>query len=76
MTASGSKFMKLRIGTEDGQIKEINDENNHGPTEVNPADVPMIEKNGRLIAKIYRHQFNPVCTVVIRADGTAVKICR
>ena len=76
MTASGSKFMKIRIGTEDGQIKEINDENNNGPTDVAPQDVPMIEKNGTLIAKVYRFQFNPVCTVVIKSNGSAVKICR
>jgi hypothetical protein len=76
MTTSGSEFIKIRIGTTDGKIKKIKDENHNAPTHVDPKDVPKIEKGGTLIAKVYRYQFNPVCTVVIRSDGTAVKICR
>ena len=76
MTTSGSEFMKIRIGTSDGKIKKIKDEKERLHTNVDPKDVPMIEKDGKLIAKVYRYQFNPVCTVVIRSDGTAVKICR
>lgn len=76
MTTSGSQFMKIRIGTSDGQIKKIKDEKERPHTDVDPKDVPKIEREGTLIAKVYRYQFNPVCTVIIRSDGTAVKICR
>ena len=76
MTASGSEFMKMRIGISDGKIKKIKDEKERPHTDVDPKDVPWVEKNGTLIARIYRCKFNPTCTVIITADGRALKICR
>ena len=71
-----SEFTDVRIGISDGKIKHMKDENNGGTSNVNQADIPKIKRDGTLIAEIYRTEFSPVCTVVIRADGTAVKICR
>jgi len=76
MTENGSEFMDVRIGTSDGIIKKIKDERDRGPTDVDRNLVPKIKREGTLIAEIYRYQFNPVCTVVIRSDGSAIKICR
>jgi hypothetical protein len=76
MTEKGSEFTDMRIEISDCKIKTIKDEKQRDATEVDKSLVPKIKKEGELIAEIYKYQFNPVCTVVIRSDGSAVKICR
>lgn len=76
MQMNPPRFTHIRIGIQEGKIDQIHDENNHSPSTVDPADIAKIKKEGKLIAEIYRTEFSPVCTVVIRSDGTAVKICR
>lgn len=76
MVTSPPEFTDMRIRISEGKIEHIKDEHNGGTSNVDQADIPKIKRDGTLIATIYKYQFNPICTVVIRSDGTAVKICR
>ena len=76
MTREGSNFLHLRVKTIEGSVDSIADENGNPPTSLTAAEISEVQKNGKLIARIYQHKFNPTCTVVIRSDGTAVRICK
>ena len=76
MTKSGSKYMKIKISTETGEVVKVTDENNNKATELTPAEVQQIYKtqNPLHVGTILYTHSSPGC-VIIHIGGTALRIC-
>ena len=75
-TNSGSKYFKLKINTETGEIVEKVDENNKPPKELSPQELYQIyqTKHPIQIAEILYYQSSPGCILVI-ISGKAFQLC-
>ncbi|KPJ77026.1 MAG: hypothetical protein AMJ54_09710 [Deltaproteobacteria bacterium SG8_13] len=76
MKKNGSKYMKIKISTETGEVVKIKDEKGVDATEVSAEELEEVQQNPNTdqIATILHAHSSPGCIyVVIR--GWAKKIC-
>ncbi len=75
-TKSGSKYFKLKINTETGEVVEKLDESNQPPEELTPQELHQIyqTKHPIQIGEILYYQSSPGCIIVIIA-GKAFQLC-
>ena len=78
----GPRFTKIKIDNMTGEIKSIYGEDEEKPNQkvkavkMGPDDFKKIKKVAKdYLCTVYHYHNSPGCTVVIRSDGTAVKIC-
>jgi len=77
MTQGGSKYMKIKISTETGEVVKVKDENNNKATELTLAELQQIydTQNPQHIGTILYTHSSPGCVTVI-VGGVARRICR
>ena len=75
-TTTGSKYFKLKINTETGEVVDKVDENNKPPKELTPQELHQIyqTKHPIHIGEILYYQSSPGCIIVIIA-GKAFQLC-
>jgi len=73
--AQTSKYFKLKISTETGELKKVNDENDRDAKQLNPQELEQFYQSDYVYtgAIFYTHQ-SPGCVIVI-IGGKAFKIC-
>ena len=76
MTKSGSKYMKIKIETETGNIVKIVDEKGNNATKVDPAQMEQISQSQgfKHVGTILHAHSSPGC-VYFMLGGRAFKIC-
>ena len=76
MTKSGSKYMKIKISTETGEVVKVTDENNNKATELTPTELQQIYETHapKHIGTILHVHSSPWC-IVLRLGGLVYKIC-
>ena len=76
MTKSGSKFIKIKINTETGELVKVTDEKNNPATPLDPAELQQIYQTQapKHIGEIIHTHSSPGCIIVIIL-GWAFKIC-
>jgi len=77
MTKGGSKYTKIKIETDTGQLIKITDENGNNATQLTPDDLKEIYQNPagfRYLGTIFHTHSSPGC-VIIHIGGTALRIC-
>ena len=76
MTKGGSKYFKLKINTQTGEVVKRVDENNNPAKELTPQELQQIyqTKAPKHIGEILYYQSSPGCIIVIIA-GKAFRLC-
>jgi hypothetical protein len=77
MTKGGSKYTKIKINTETGELVKITDEKNNPATEMTPEEVEQMYQNQNgfeYIGLILHTHSSPGC-VVYYSGGKYKKIC-
>ena len=76
MTKNGSKYMKIKINTETGEIVKIKDENGKNATQVSAEEAEQVQQNPNTknVATILYTHSSPGCVYVV-FGGWAYKIC-
>ena len=76
MTKSGSKYMKIKIETETGNIVKIADEKGNKATKVDPTELEQISQSQgfKHVGTILHTHSSPGC-VYVHVGGWAFKIC-
>jgi len=76
-TKSGSKYFKIKISTETGEVVEKADESNNPATELTPQELQQIYQNPAGVQHIgeilYTHS-SPGCVIIV-IRGKAYKVC-
>jgi hypothetical protein len=77
MTKSGSKYFKIKINTETGEIVKKVDENNNPATQVTQQEMDQIYQNQgfKHVATILHSHSSPGCAYIV-IGGWAFRICR
>jgi hypothetical protein len=77
MTKGGSKYFKIKIDTDTGEIVKKVDENNNPATQVTQQEMDQIYQNQgfKHVATILHAHSSPGC-VFLNIGGWAFKICR
>jgi hypothetical protein len=79
MAQGGSKKIKIKVKTENGEVDQISDNSDNDATPVTPQELIDIYQspNGfKYVGVILHAVTNPRCVYVITASGRAVKVCR
>jgi hypothetical protein len=76
VTQSGSKYFKLKINTQTGEVVKKGDENNNQATQVPQSEIDSITENQgfKFVGVILQAQTNPTCIYFVHA-GTAYRVC-
>jgi hypothetical protein len=76
MEKGRSKFMKIKINTETGEVVKIKGVNNEKPIEVSDNEVEQIlqDPNTTNIAKLLHTHSSPGCIYIV-SGGWAYKFC-
>jgi hypothetical protein len=76
MSQGGSKYFKLKINTQTGDVVEKEDENKTQATMVPQSEIDSISENQgfKFIGVLLQAQTNPTCIYFVHA-GTAYKVC-
>lgn len=76
MVKTGSKYMKIKIKTENGEILKIKDENGMDATEVSVEEAELVQKDPdtKCVATILHTHSSPGCIYVV-VRGWVRKIC-
>ena len=76
MAKAGSKYMKIKINTDTGEIVKIKDEHGNNATEVSAQEAAQVQQdlNTTNIATIFHTHSSPGCVYLI-SGGWAYKIC-
>jgi hypothetical protein len=76
MTKNGSKYMKIKINTETGEVVKIKDENGKNATQVSAEEAEQVQQNPNTknVATILHTHSSPGCVYLI-SGGWAYKIC-
>jgi hypothetical protein len=77
MTKGGSKYFKIKIDADTGEIVKKVDENNNPATQVTQQEMDQIYQNQgfKHVATILHTHSSPGC-VYVKIGGWAYKICR
>ena len=76
MTKSGSKYMKIKISTETGEVVKVTDEKNNEATVLTPQELQQIYQTQGPVhigTILYTHS-SPGC-IVLHLAGYVYKIC-
>lgn len=78
MTGSDSKYLEIKIKTDNGAIIKIKDENEIDAIEVSTEEAERIQQSPDVknVAMILHIHASPGCIYVVKANGQVVKICR
>ena len=76
MSKSGSKYMKIKINTETGEVVKIRDENNNKATKVDPTEMEQISQSQgfKHVGTILHAHSSPGCIYLI-IGGWAWVVC-
>ena len=76
MTKKGSKYIKIKIKTETGELVKVTDENGNPATQLNPAELQQIyqTKAPTHIGEILHTHSSPGCIIVV-IFGVPLMIC-
>ena len=76
MTQGGSKYMKIKINTQTGEVVKVRDENNNKATKVDPTEIEQISQaqGFKHVALILYAQSNPRCVYYVYG-GDYYRLC-
>jgi len=77
MTKGGSKKIKIKVKTENGEIDSITDNSDGDATDVAPQELNTIlqSPNLKYVGVIFHAVTNPRCVYIITGGGTVKKVC-
>ena len=77
MTKGGSKYMKIKINIETGELVKVTDENNRQATKLTPQELQKLYQNQdgfKFVAMILEKQINPKCFYFV-FQGSGFRLC-
>jgi hypothetical protein len=78
MAKPGSKKIKIKVKTEDGEIDRITDNSDGDATEVDLLELNQALQSPefKYVGMIFHAVTNPRCVYIITASGSVKKVCR